>query len=53
MRDLVEALPDGWLPHDPVMGDAAAQREAYVRYLGRRLTAPRAFVEEAERVRAA
>jgi hypothetical protein len=53
LRDLVAALPDGWLPADPAIGDAAAQRDAYVRYLGRRLAPPRAFVEEAERVRAA
>jgi hypothetical protein len=53
VRDLVAALPDDWLPPDPVVGDATAQREAYVRYLGRRLAAPRVFVEEAERVRVA
>lgn len=50
---LVDALPDLWLPDDPVAGDAAAQRAAYVRYLLRRLEPPRAFVEEAERARAA
>ena len=50
---LVEALPDLWLPVDPVVGDAAAQRAAYVRYLLRRLESPRAFVEEAERARSA
>jgi len=51
--DLVEALPDLWLPDEPTIGDAAAQRQAYVRYLGRRLETPRAFVEEAERARTA
>jgi hypothetical protein len=50
---LVDALPDGWLPDEPMIGDAAAQRAAYVRYLTRRLEAPRAFVEEAERARTA
>jgi hypothetical protein len=50
---LVASLPDPWLPDDRAVGDADAQREAYVRYLTRRLEAPRAFVEEAERVRVA
>ena len=53
VRDLVGALPDLWLPADPVIGDADAQRDAYVRYLRERLTPPRTFVEEAERARAA
>jgi len=50
---LVEALPGLWLPTDPTIGGAAAQRAAYVRYLLRRLETPRAFVEEAERARTA
>ena len=53
LTDLVTALPDAWLPDDPVIGDAAAQRLAYVRYLTLRLAAPRPFVEEADRARAA
>jgi hypothetical protein len=52
-EDLVAAIPDLWLPDDPLIGDAAAQRMAYVRYLARRLETPRSFVEEAERVHAA
>ncbi len=48
---LAATLPDLWLPHDPVIGDADAQRTAYVRYLTRRLVARRSFVEEADRVR--
>jgi hypothetical protein len=48
---LVDALPDSWLPTDPLIGDADDQRAAYVRYLLRRLETPRAFVEEAERAR--
>jgi len=51
--ELVAALPDVWLPDDPTIGDADAQRAAYVRYLSRRLEAPRTFVEEADRARAA
>jgi hypothetical protein len=50
---LVNMLPDLWLPKDPVAGDANDQRAAYVRYLLRRLVAPRSFVEEAERARRA
>jgi hypothetical protein len=53
LTDLVAALPDAWLPNDPTIGDAAAQRAAYVRYVSRRLEAPRPFVEEADRARAA
>jgi hypothetical protein len=51
--DLVDALPDAWLPADPSIGHAGAQRAAYVRYVLRRLEAPRTFVEEAERARRA
>ena len=53
IADLVDALPDAWLPNDPVVGDASDQRAAYVRYLLRRLESPRSFVEEAERARRA
>ena len=50
---LTDALPDDWLAPDPVVGDAAAQRGAYVDYLLARLDARRAFVEEADRARPA
>lgn len=53
IAEVVRALPDSWLPADALVGDADAQRAAYVRYLVRRLEAPRSFVEEAERARAA
>ena len=53
LTDIVAALPDAWLPDDPVTGDAAGQRQAYVRYLTLRLASPRSFVEEAERARTA
>jgi hypothetical protein len=53
LTGLVEALPDLWLPDDPTMGDAAAQRLGYVRYLSLRLQEPRHFVEEADRARTA
>ena len=53
LNELVKALPDLWLPDEPAIGDAAAQRAAYVSYLMRRLEAPRDFVEEADRARTA
>ena len=50
---IVGAIPDTWLPDDPRAGSAAAQRDAYIRYLTLRLAAPRPYVEEADRARAA
>lgn len=51
LRDLVDALPDVWLPPDRAVGDAAGQRDAYVRYLLTRLDGSDGFTEEAERAR--
>ena len=49
--DAIASLsPDEWLADDAHV-DKAAQRAAYSRYLTRRLEAPRAFAEEAERAR--
>ena len=53
LEGLVDAIPDDWLAADAVIGDAAAQRRAYVAYLGRRLEDPRPFVEPVERLRSA
>ena len=53
LESLVAAIPDDWLAADRTIGDAAAQRAAYVRYLNLRLESPRPFVEEADRARAA
>jgi hypothetical protein len=53
LDSLVAEIPEDWLPDDPVVGGAAAQRRAYVAYLEARLDARRAFVEEAERARTA
>jgi hypothetical protein len=53
LERLVAAVPDDWLAPDPVIGDAKAQRRAYVAYLGRRLDAPRPFVEPADELRRA
>jgi len=63
--DIVGMIPDGWLaepgpgpgPADrasgasDAVGEAAARRLAYSRYLRARAEAPRLFVEEALRVR--
>ena len=44
-------MPDGWLVDAP-FATASEHREAYTRYLARRLETPRAFLEEAIRARA-
>ncbi len=53
LEGLVAALPDDWLAPDRLIGNADAQRQAYVAYLLRRLEAPRPFVEPAEALRVA
>jgi hypothetical protein len=53
LEHLVAEVPDDWLAPDAMIGDAAAQRRAYVAYLTRRLEAPRPFVEPAEQLRRA
>jgi hypothetical protein len=53
LAGLVAAVPDDWLAPDPVIGEAEAQRRAYVAYLLRRLEAPRPFVDPAELLRVA
>jgi hypothetical protein len=50
---LVAAIPETWLPGADVIGSAVAQKDAYVRYLERRLAARARFVEEADRARRA
>ena len=50
---LVAAIPDDWLPEDPVVGGADAQRLAYVAYLLERMRASDGWVGEADRARAA
>ena len=51
LRELVAAVPDAWLDGEAAFSSVDDNRAAYVDYLRRRLAAPRAFVEEAERVR--
>jgi hypothetical protein len=43
---VVALIPDAWLDDDP-----GQRRAEYAEYLRRRLAAPRAFAEEAERAR--
>ncbi len=56
LAEIVAAVPDDWLPPDPArpeLATAAAHRAAYRDYLERRIAAPRAFAQEAERARVA
>jgi hypothetical protein len=48
---VMDLVPEAWLEGDATFTDPAAHRRAYVEYLLRRLESPRAFAEEAERVR--
>jgi HipA-like protein len=47
----VAAIPEAWLGGDEATAEPAAYRAGYRRYLRDRVAAPRAFVEEAARVR--
>jgi len=51
-RRLADDLPEAWLPEDPHLGGARAQRHAYVEWLTRRLANAELFEEEADRARA-
>jgi hypothetical protein len=55
-RDVLERVladvPDAWLAAEPRFPTPPAHRAAYVDHLARRIAAPAAFVEEAERARA-
>jgi len=53
LESILEAVPDGWLAPEHGLADPAAHRRAYVEYLSRRLSQPRAFAEEAEDARLA
>lgn len=52
LEDIVASIPDVWLGDEPRFATLAEHRAAYLEYLLARLSAPRAFVEEAERARA-
>ncbi|HTM03181.1 MAG TPA: HipA family kinase [Vicinamibacterales bacterium] len=51
LQRVVNLIPDGWLAAGDVPERAAALRTAYRDYLTERLTAPRAFIDEALCVR--
>ena len=51
IEETVALVPDAWLASDKTFAAPSLAREAYVRHLSRRLTAPRAFFEEARRAR--
>ena len=53
LEALTAAIPDDWLQPEEGLADPGAHRRAYVDYLAARLRARDAFVEEAERARAA
>jgi len=48
---IVGLIPDAWLGGDALFASAGEHREAYARYLCKRLEAPRAFAQEAIRAR--
>lgn len=52
IRETVELVPDDWMYGDSAFATTAANRQAYVEYLLRRLEGPRYFLEEAIRARA-
>jgi hypothetical protein len=51
LRSIVDLVPDQWLLPHPVIGDAAAQRDAYVTYLLLRVATPAALVDAIEGLR--
>lgn len=51
IEHVVGLIPEAWLEETPAFASRDAQRAAYAQYLQRRLQAPRAFVQEAERAR--
>jgi hypothetical protein len=51
IREIVERVPDDWMYGDPSFPTTTENREAYVKYLLRRLEEPRYFLEEAIRAR--
>ena len=53
LRSVVELVPDAWLLPHPIVGDASAQRAAYVRYLETRGRSRGALVEAIEELRRA
>lgn len=52
LAEIVAAVPSEWLSDDPAIGNADAQRTAYLAYLTARRDVSRVFVEEALHARA-
>ena len=52
LTDIVALIPEEWLGDTPFFDSPAAHRAAYVSYFVRRLQAPRAFAQEADRAHA-
>ena len=51
IQEVVALVPDAWLASDKAFAEPALARDAYIKHLSRRLTTPRAFLEEAKRAR--
>ena len=51
IEEIINLVPDEWLNEDARFDTTAEHRQAYARYLTRRLEAPRLFLEEAIRAR--
>ncbi len=51
IKNVVELIPDDWMKDNSPFSTTDENRQAYVKYLTRRLDAPRNFVEEAIRAR--
>jgi phosphopentomutase len=51
LADIVQLIPDSWLPDDPGFAGTHAQREAYLNFFVRRMQSSDVFVQEAIRAR--
>jgi hypothetical protein len=51
LADIVQLIPDSWLPDDPGFAGSHAQREAYLNFFVRRMQSSDVFVQEAIRAR--
>jgi hypothetical protein len=53
LADLVQSIPESWIPEDPGFASRSAQREAYLNYFLLRLQSSSVFLREAIRARTA
>jgi hypothetical protein len=51
IAEIIELIPDAWLPSDPGFDSTAQQREAYLEFFNLRLRSSRLFVQEAVHAR--